>query len=75
MTQKRLTREELLAWLDGLTQDHRVIAPVRGEDGLSFLQEASASSEVDLAVGRPVNSIKWIIFSCVKFAATWARPW
>lgn len=58
MTQKRLTREELLAWLDGLTQDHRVIAPVRGEGGLSFLQEVSASSEVDLAVGRPVNSIK-----------------
>ncbi len=65
MTQKRLTEDELLAWVGSLLKDQRVIAPVRQEEG-SFLQEIASAAEVDLAVGRPINSIKEFFFPATE---------
>ncbi len=62
MTQRRLSKQELLAWVDRLLADYRVIAPVRAAEGDSFLQKIEAGAEVDLDVGRPVNSIKEFLF-------------
>lgn len=62
MTQKRLTKDELLSWVDALAKDSRLVAPVRTAAGGSFLQEVASAAEVDLEVGRPVNSIKEFFF-------------
>jgi sulfhydrogenase subunit beta (sulfur reductase) len=65
MTQRRLSQQEVLAWVDQLRTDYRVVAPVRQEEG-SFLQEIASAAEVDLAVGRPINSIKEFLFPATE---------
>lgn len=66
MTQRRLSRQELLAWVDRLLEDQRVIAPVQSEEGLVFLQPIEAASEIDLAYGQTVNSIKEFFFPATE---------
>jgi len=66
MAQRFLTKQELLAWVDGLARGYRVIGPVRDEGGRTFLQEIAAAAEVDLQVGRPVNSIKEFLFPATE---------
>jgi len=62
MVQRRLSRQEVLAWVERLLPTYRVIAPVRAEGGRSFLQPVAGASAVDLQVGRPANSIKEFFF-------------
>jgi len=65
MPQRRLSKEELLAWVKRLLRERSVIAPVRSGER-TFLQEISAPSEVDLEVGRPVNSLKEFLFPATE---------
>ncbi|MGC9024150.1 MAG: 4Fe-4S dicluster domain-containing protein [Chloroflexia bacterium] len=65
MPQRRLSRDELLAGVGRWLRENRVVAPVRfGER--TFLQEISSPSEVDLEVGRPVNSLKEFFFPATE---------
>ncbi len=61
MVQRRLTRQELLAWVDRLVQEYRVVAPVRAQEG-SYMEPVRSAAEVDLAFGRTLNSIKEYFF-------------
>jgi ferredoxin len=66
MAQRRLSRQELLSWLDGLIAEQRVFAPVRDEEGMAFLQPVASSAEVDLSYGQTVNSIKEFFFPATE---------
>lgn len=65
MVQLRLTRPEVLAWIDRLFPEHDVIAPIREEAG-TFLRQIAASGEVDLTFGRTVNSLKEFFFPATE---------
>lgn len=65
MPQRRLSKEELLAWVGHLLQENRVVAPVRSGEK-TFLREIGASAEIDLEVGRPVNSLKEFFFPATE---------
>lgn len=66
MAQRRLSRQEVLSWLDRLVGESHVIAPVADEDGAVFLQPVGGSSEVDLGYGQTVNSIKEFFFPATE---------
>ena len=66
MAQRRLSKQELLTWVDHLIADYRVIAPVRAAGEETFLQEIAAASEVDLGYGQTVNSIKEFFFPATE---------
>jgi ferredoxin len=66
MMQRRLSKQELLAWVDHLLESQRVIAPVRVEEDLVFLQSIEASPEIDLTYGQSVNSIKEFFFPATE---------
>ncbi len=65
MAQVRLTPQDVLAWIDRLLPDYAVVAPVRRTAG-SFLEEITAAGEVNLDVGRPINSIKEFFFPATE---------
>lgn len=66
MIQRRLTREELLSWVGRLLEEQRVVAPVRNEEGLVFLQSIETAAELELNPGQPINSIKEWVFPATE---------
>ncbi len=64
-TQRYLSQEELLAWVNGLLQERRVVAPVRNGEHV-FLQPLAGAEEVDLTYGQTVNSLKEFFFPATE---------
>ena len=54
---KFTTRDELRAWLDGLAQDHDLVAP-RNVDGHVLYRPTTASDEILFDYERPELSVK-----------------